>query len=85
MADHCFVPDAPGKELFTFLDMLDIALGMMEAISVEEKGTCDIRSLGGARTSASVGTNIDGEPAIRAVGVAMQYAKSGETDIECRP
>ena len=39
MADYCFVQDAPGKELFTILDMLDIALGMMAAISVEEKGT----------------------------------------------
>ena len=57
----------------------------MAAISVEEKGTCDMRSLGGGRTSASVETHIDGEPAIRALGVAMQYAKSGETDIECRP
>ena len=33
-----FVQDAPGKELFTILDMLDVAFGMMEAISVEEKG-----------------------------------------------
>ena len=31
MADNCFVQDAPGKELFTILDMLDIALGMMAA------------------------------------------------------
>ena len=38
MADYCFVQDAPGKELFTILDMLDVALGMMAAISVEEKG-----------------------------------------------
>ena len=38
MADYCFMQDAPGKELFTILDMLDIAFGMMAAISVEEKG-----------------------------------------------
>ena len=29
--------DAPGSELFTILDMLDVALGMVAAISVEEK------------------------------------------------
>ena len=28
---------------------------------------------------------IDGEPAIRALGVAIQYARSEETVIECRP
>ena len=39
MADYCFVQDASGKGVFTILDMLDIALGMMGAISVEEKGT----------------------------------------------
>ena len=38
MADYCFMQDAPGSELFTILDMLDVALGMMAAISVEEKG-----------------------------------------------
>ena len=38
MAEYCFVQHAPGKELFTILDMLDIALGMMAAINVEEKG-----------------------------------------------
>ena len=31
------MPDALGGELFTILDMLDVALGMMAAISVEEK------------------------------------------------
>ena len=30
--------DAPGSELFTILDMLDVALGMMAAVSVEKKG-----------------------------------------------
>ena len=38
MADYCFMQDSPGGELFTILDMLDVALGMMVAISVEEKG-----------------------------------------------
>ena len=35
---YCFMQDAPGSELFTILDMLDVALGMMAAISVAEKG-----------------------------------------------
>ena len=30
--------DAPGSELCTILNMLDVALGMMAAISVEEMG-----------------------------------------------
>ena len=38
MADNCFMQDAPGSELFTIPDMLDVDLGMMAAISVEEKG-----------------------------------------------
>ena len=38
MADYCFMQDSLGGELFTILDMLDVALGMMAAISVEEKG-----------------------------------------------
>ena len=29
--------DAPGSELFTILDMLHVALGMMAAVSVEDK------------------------------------------------
>ena len=36
MADCCFAQDAPGKVLFTILDVLDIAVGMMAAFSVEE-------------------------------------------------
>ena len=76
MADYCFVQDAPGKELFTILDMLDIALGMMAAISVEEKGSATyvvsavvehLRAWGRKK----VIFRIDGEPAIRALGVAM--------------
>ena len=38
MADCCFMQGSPGGELFTILDMLDVALGMMAAVSVEEKG-----------------------------------------------
>ena len=39
--------DAPGSELFTILDMLDVAHGMMAAISVEEKGpaTCVVSAV----------------------------------------
>ena len=48
--------DAPGSELFTILDMLDVALGMMAAISVEGHGASYLRSLGGGRTLASLGT-----------------------------
>ena len=90
MADYCFVQDAPGKELFTILDMLDVALGMMAAISVEEKGPATyvvsavvehLRAWGRKK----VIFRIDGEPAIRALGVAIQYARSEETVIECRP
>ena len=29
--------DAPGSELYTILDMLDVDLGIMAAVSVEEK------------------------------------------------
>ena len=47
MADCCFMQDSPGGELFTILDMLDVALGMMAAISVEEKGpsTCVVSAV----------------------------------------
>ena len=38
MVDYCFMQDAPGSELFTILDMLDVAFGMMAAIIVEKKG-----------------------------------------------
>ena len=38
MADYCFMQDATGSELFTILEMLDVALGMMAGISVEVKG-----------------------------------------------
>ena len=38
MADYFFMQDAPGSELFTILDILDVALGMMATISVEAKG-----------------------------------------------
>ena len=82
--------DSPGGELFTILDMLDVALGMMAAISVEEKGPSayvvsavveQFRAWGRKK----VIFRIDREPAIRALGVAIQYARSEETVIECRP
>ena len=90
MADYCFMQDSPGGELFTFLDILDVALGMMAAISVEEKGPSTyvvsamvehLRAWGRKK----VIFRIDGEPAIRALGGAIQHARSGETVIECRP
>ena len=68
--------DAPGSELFTILDMLDVALGMMAAISVEEEGPATyvvsavvehLRAWGRKK----VIFRIDGEPAIRALGVAI--------------
>ena len=84
MADYC------RQGLFTILDMLDAALGMMAAIRVEEKGPASyvvsavvehLRA-GGRK---KVIFRIDGEPATRALGVAIQYARSEETVIECRP
>ena len=62
----------------------------MAAISVEEKGPAayvvsavveHLRAWG--RKNVIFG--IDGEPAIRALGVAIQHARSEETVIECRP
>ena len=52
--------------------------------SVWRKGASYTRSLGGRRTLESM-VRIGGEPAIRALGVAIQYARSEETVIECRP
>ena len=54
MADYCCVQDALGGELFTILDMLDVALGMMVVVCVEEKGASYLRSIGGGRTLASL-------------------------------
>ena len=79
-----------GSELFTILDMLDVALGMMAAISVEEKGPATyvvsavVEHLQ-AWERKKVIFRIDGEPAIRALGVAIQHARSEETVIVCRP
>ena len=90
MAHYCFLQDLPGSELFTNLEMLDVALGMMAAISVEEKGPATyvvsavvehVRAWGRKK----VIFRIDGEPAVRALGVAIQHAGSEETVIECRP
>ena len=88
MADYCYVQDAPGKELFTILDMLDIALGMMAATSVQDNRPAtyvvsavveQLRAWGRKKVIFRIG----GEPAIRTLGVAMQYARSDETVIEC--
>ena len=90
MADFCFMQDAPGSELFTILDMLDVALDMMAAISVEEQVPATyavsavvehLRAWGRKK----VIFRIDGEPAIRVLGVAIQHARNEETVIECRP
>ena len=69
--------DAPGSELFTILDMLDVALGMMGAISVEEKAS-DLRTVVDhlrALGRKKVIFRIDDEPAIRALGVAIQQTR----------
>ena len=90
MADYCFMQDTPGRELFTILDMLDVALGMTAALSVEEKGPATyvvsaVVEHWRAWGRKKVTFRIDGEPAIRALGVAIQHARSEETVIECRP
>ena len=77
------------SELFTILDTLDIARhdgGNQRG----GKGAGYIRSLGGGRTLTSLGRKkvifrIDGEPAIRALGVAIQHARSEQTVVECPP
>ena len=83
--------DVPGSELFTIGDMLDSALGMMAAISVKEKETAScvvsavVEHLRAWRRKKVI-FRIDGEPAIRALGVAIRHARSEEeTVIECRP
>ena len=90
MADNCIVQDAPGKELCTILGKLNVALGMMAATSAEEKGPATyvvsvvvehLRAWGRKKVTF----RIDCEPAIRALGVAIQYARSEETVVECRP
>ena len=90
MADYCFMQDPLDKELCTILDVIDIALGMVAAISVKEKGlaTCVVSAvLEHLRVwgRKKVIFRIDGEPAIRTLGVATHYVRSEETVIECRP
>ena len=63
---------------------------MMAAISVEEKGpaTCVVLAVVEhlrAWRRKKVVLRIDGEPAILALGVAVQFVGSEETVIECRP
>ena len=81
---------ASGKELFTILDMIDVALGMMAAISVEEKepASCVVLAVVvHLRTwrRKKVILRIDGEPTIRALGLATQHARDEDTIIECPP
>ena len=90
MADYCFMQDALGSELFTILDKLDVALGMMAAISVKKKGPATYVVSAVVEHLQAWGRKkvifrIDGEPAILALGVAIQHARSEETVIECRP
>ena len=82
--------DAPGSELFTILNMVDVALGMMARISVEERGPSTYVVSAVVEHLRAWGRKmvifcIDGEPAIRALGIAIQHAWSEETVIECRP
>ena len=71
-------------------NMLDVALGMMAAICVEEQGPGTyvvsavvehLRAWGRKKVIFHIG----GEPAIRALGVAIQRARGEETVIEFRP
>ena len=66
--------------------MLNVALGTMAAISVEEKrpGTYVVSAVDHLRAwgRKEVIFRIDGGPAIRALGVAIQHARSEETVIE---
>ena len=82
MADYCFMQDAPGSELFTILDMLDAALGMMGPTTYVISAVVEYLRAWGRK---KVIFRIDGEPATRALGVAIQHARSEETVIECRP
>ena len=78
MADDCCMQDAPGKELLTTLDVLEAALGKMAAISVEEKGPAPhevsevVEHLRVWRRMKAI-LRIDGEPAIRSLGLATQH------------
>ena len=72
------------------MDVLDVALGMMAAISVEGKrpATYVVSAVVGhlrAWGRKKVIFRIDGEPTTRALGVTIQHARSEETVIECRP
>ena len=58
--------------------MSDVALGMMAAISVEEKGPATY-------VVSAVVEHLRTWGWQRALGVAIQHARSEETVIECRP
>ena len=66
--------------------MLDVALGLMTAKNVEENGTASyvvsavLEHLRAWRWKKVI-FRIDGEPAIRALGVSIQHARSVETVI----
>ena len=81
MADYCFVQDAPGSELFTILDMLDVASRHDGSNQRGGKGASYFDVVSAvvehlrARGRKKVIFRIDGEPAIRALGVAIQHAQ----------
>ena len=81
--------DAPGSELFTILDMLDVPFGMMAAISEGKKQATSVVSAEVEHLRAwgrkKVIFRIDREPAIRSLGFAIQHTRSEEIVIECRP
>ena len=82
MADCCFVQDAPGEKLFTILDMLDVPCSKKEPATYVVSAVVEHLRAWGRK---QVIFRIDAERAIRALGVAIQYARSEETVFECRP
>ena len=84
MADDCSMQDAPGKELLTTLDMLEVALGKMAAISVEEKGPAPrevsevVEHLRVWRRRKAI-LRMDGETAIRSLELAIQHFRDDQT------
>ena len=54
LADCCFMQDAPGSELVTILDMLDVAVGMMAVNQQYEHWALRCNTPGAKRLSSSV-------------------------------
>ena len=90
MADYCFTQDAPGSEpvhdpghvrCCSRHDGSNQCGGKGPATFVVSAVVEHLRAWGRKK----VIFRIDGEPAIRALGVAIQHARSEETVIECRP